>query len=196
MTLTQVPQCCAGSGWRVLLICALFLAQPLEAAESVLIEFELQDQFGNKHSHSGLAGSVVLVIGSDKDGSVHNEAWGTAIHQSVADHPNYARLRNLPLADLRGVPFFAKGFVRGMMPEDPADWVLMDWKGMFPRSYAFEQALTNVLVFATDGALLLHASGAEPGDEDVDRVATQVRAALDAIGDLRQVQQTDAGPGG
>jgi len=126
-----------------------------------LIEFKIKDQFGTVHRADDVAASVVLLIGGDKDGSVYNAQWGEAINEAVREHPNYEQLARLPHADLRGVPFFVKGMVKSKMPEDPKQWVLMDWKGALPKAYQFVAGSTNVLVFAPDGRLHHQSAGKE-----------------------------------
>ncbi len=64
-------------------------------------------------------------------------------------------------------------------PEDPDQWVLMDWKGTIAKVYDFVLKSSNVLVFERDGALMHHASGREPDDETVGRVVTALRELLD-----------------
>ena len=151
------------------------------AAEQSLIEFSLKDQFNNRHTQQQALGKVVLIIGSDGEGSEFNDAWGTAINQAVTDHPNYPQLHQLPYADLRGVPFFAKGYVRGMMPEEPESWVLMDWKGSFAKAYEFQSEATNILIFGTDGALKIHLFGQELESEKLARLVQELTLQLDSL---------------
>jgi predicted transcriptional regulator len=77
------------------------------------------------------------------------------------------------------VPFFVKGVVRGKFPQNPDQWVLMDWKGVVAKAYDFAPKSANVLVFAPDGALVHHASGREPDEETVSEVVNALRKLLD-----------------
>lgn len=151
------------------------------AAEQSLIEYSLKDQFNNRHTQQQALGKVVLIIGSDGEGSEFNDGWGTAINQAVADHPSYSQLHQLPYADLRGVPFFAKGYVRGMMPEAPENWVLMDWKGNFAKAYEFQPGATNILIFGTDTRLKLHESGQQVEAEKLTRLTRELIMQLDTL---------------
>lgn len=164
-----------------LLIALLIPFGSAVAAEQSLIEFSLKDQFNNRHTQQQALGKVVLIIGSDGEGSEFNDAWGTAINQAVTDHPDYPQLHQLPYADLRGVPFFAKGYVRGMMPEEPESWVLMDWKGRFASAYDFQPGATNVLIFGTDGNLKLHVSGQQPDSPTLARAIQELSVQLDTL---------------
>lgn len=77
------------------------------------------------------------------------------------------------------MPFFLKGFVRGMFPENPDQWVLMDWNGVIAETYKFVPKSSNVLVFAPDGVLVHHASGHEPDDESLRALVSILRELLD-----------------
>jgi hypothetical protein len=143
-----------------------------------LIDFSLRDQFDDLHTQADTAGRVVLLIGSDGEGSEFNDLWGKAINPALADHPNHALLYQLPYADLRSVPFFARGFARGMMPEAPQEWVLMDWKGSLAKAYRFQPGATNVLIFAADGTLSLQVAGTQPQPPVVEEIVTLLRTLL------------------
>ena len=158
---------------------AFALEGPAVARETHLLDFEFQDQFEHVHRRSDVEGSIVLLIGSDKGGSQFNQLWGKAIHDSLADHPRYSQISHLAYSDLRGVPFFLKGMIRGKFPEDPKHWVMMDWKGEVAKAYDFAPKSSNVLVFAPDGALVHHTSGREPDDDDIQTVVAILRDLLD-----------------
>jgi predicted transcriptional regulator len=163
----------------VLTILGLVVGSSSHAEEAGLLDFELEDQFKNVHRSSDIAGNIVLLIGSDRGGSQFNGTWGKAIHDSLSDHPRYDQISHLAYADLRGVPFFVKGVVRGKFPQHPDQWVLMDWKGIIAKTYDFAPKSANVLVFAPDGALVHHASGREPDEETVSEVVNALSRLLD-----------------
>lgn len=157
----------------------LMAAVPAYAEQLQLLDFEIKDQFENVHRRSDVQGNIVLLIGSDKDGSPFNESWGKAIHESLSDHPQYALISLLAHADLRGVPFFLKGHIRREFPQNPDQYVLMDWKGLIAKAYNFAPKSSNVLVFAPSGVLVHHASGREPEDETLNGLLTALRKLLD-----------------
>lgn len=163
----------------LLTLVGLWLPSPTSAAEGELIDFTLEDQFGSVHRRADVAGSVVLLIGSDKGGSQFNGAWDGAIDATLGDHPRYGEISHLAYADLRGVPFFLKGMIRGKFPEAPESWVMLDWKGVFAKAYDFVAKSSNILVFSQDGVLLHHAAGREPDDAAVGAVVEVLRDALD-----------------
>lgn len=152
-----------------------------EAQDSVVLEYELEDQFRTVHTSSDVLGTVVLLIGSDKKGVKFNGLWGQAIHAELSEHPRYDRVTNLAYANLKGVPFFLKGMIRGKFPQDKEAWVLMDWKGKLFKAYEMSPKVANVLVFGPDGSLVHHASGTEPTDAAVSEVVEVVINMLDEI---------------
>lgn len=158
---------------------SLVLISPTQAEQMHLLDFEIRDQFNNVHRRSDVQGVIVLLIGSDRDGSQFNEAWGEAIHNSLSDHRQYARVSVLAYADLRGVPLFLRAYVRRKFPQEADNYVLMDWKGIIANAYNFAPKSSNVLVFAPSGALVHHATGREPSDEALIGVLSSMRKLLD-----------------
>ena len=114
-------------------------AYELHSQEKELIPFELKDQFDRVYRGRDYGGHIVVLVGSDKDGSQYNGKWSRAIHESLRGEPNLDHVRFLGMADLRGVPFFLKGYVKGKFPRDKDQWVLMDWKGrLIHRAHGYE----------------------------------------------------------
>ena len=129
-----------------LLLTAFFLAagSATHAGDSQLLDFELEDQFGNVHRRSDVQGTVVLLNGSDKGGVQFNGVWGKAIEGALGDHPAYDQISLLAYANLRGVPFFLKKLIRGKFPQEPERWTLMDWKGVIASAYEFAPKSTKL----------------------------------------------------
>lgn len=165
-----------------LTLLGLVASLPAEAAENRLVDFELEDQFGNVHRRADVEGTIVLLIGSDKGGSSFNGLWGRAIHEALKDHPRYGQISQLAYSDLRGVPFFLKSTIRSKFPENPDSWVLMDWKGVLAKTYVFERKNSNILVFDSTGQLMHHTSGRELDERALDETVAILGALLDEIG--------------
>ncbi len=163
----------------VLIVAALVVGSPCRSAAKELVAFELEDQFGRVHRHSDVLGTIVLLNGADRVGSRFTGVWGKAIREALGDHPAYDQISHLAYADLRGLPFFMKGFVRKKFPQDPERWVLIDWKGVLAKTYDFTPKACNVLVFSSDGSLVRHESGQEPEAESVRRLVEALRGLLD-----------------
>lgn len=136
-------------GWSCYLVSIIAYAQ-----DSTLIEFNLKDQFDREYTHESWKDSVIVLIGSDKDGSAYNQIWGEAIHDTLEGIEGNRAIKFVGLSDLRGVPFFLKGYVRGKFPTDRNSWVLMDWKGRFPKTYDFQSKSCNILIFDQNRMLI------------------------------------------
>ena len=78
----------------------------------------------------------------------------------------------------KGVPFFLKGMVRGKFPQEPGEWVLLDWKGRFAKAYEWVEGESNILVFDAGGALVHQTHGTEVVAAQVERVCSELRALL------------------
>lgn len=165
-----------------LLTASLIAGVPASGQDRPPLEFELEDQFLKIHRGTDFRGSIVLLVGSDKKGVEFNQTWIAAIHERLGDHPRYSEISHLAQADLRGVPFFLKKTVRGKFPQNPDNWVLLDWKGSLASIYDFSPKASNVLVFAQDGNLVLQVSGREPDASDVEKVVAALRTLLDEGG--------------
>ncbi|MBN2366136.1 MAG: hypothetical protein EH225_09145 [Calditrichaeota bacterium] len=124
--------------------------------DTTLINFSLKDQFNNHYSNKNFEGNIVILVGSDHEGSEYNETWSLAIYDSLKEIGLEDSVKFLPVADLRGVPFFLKGFVRSKFPSDYSKWILMDWSGKFARSYDFSPDASNIILFDRKGNLIYH----------------------------------------
>lgn len=143
-----------------------------------MISFELKDQFDHPHTEKELSGHIVILIGSDKGGSQYNPLWGKAIHDSLVNNDGFKRLKFLAVADLRGVPFFLKGFVKGKFSKDEKRWVLMDWKGTIATSYQFEAGASNIIIFKRDGKLVHKTAVHDLEQETLGEILTILRQLM------------------
>jgi hypothetical protein len=146
---------------------------------SSLISFEMEDQFQNLHSREDFRERALVVIGSDREGAPVAENWGKALSHSLQPEKDAGRLNMVGLSNLKGVPFFLKGYVRGKFPQNARDWALMDWKGLFADSYGFIPGNANVLVFDEEGELLHQAHFSECRPDQVLSLAAIIRSMLD-----------------
>jgi hypothetical protein len=130
-----------------MLLWASFFGVVGQAADSTLIDFELNDQFENTSRDEDWRGDVVLLIGSDQKGSRFDAAWESAICRSISGLADMDSFRVVHVADVSGVPFFLRGAVRRRFPVNKSSPVLLDWKGRFATAYGFEKDKANILVF-------------------------------------------------
>lgn len=155
--------------------------EPLQSGTRVigveLIDFELEDQFGEVYSDRGYRQGILVVVGADRGGSQFTGAWSAAIREALAASGQAPQLRMVGLAHTKGVPRFLRGFVRRRFPQSSDSWVLLDWKGVFAGAYGFEPQSANVLVFM--GGVLLHQTfGREVEQGKVDDIVLALETAL------------------
>lgn len=146
--------------------------------DSTMVTFELQDQFDREYSDQSWPDKIIVLIGSDRGGSQFNAPWGEQIYLELQIDDAIDEVQIIGLADLRGVPFFLKGFVKGKFPRDRERWVLMDWDGQFAHSYNFEKDVSNILVFNAAGDLVYQTSAREPQPEKLSEIVAVIRDLL------------------
>lgn len=148
------------------------------AKETRLIDFEIQDQFHHVHRATDYAGRILVVIGSGKGGRDFNTHWGRAIRDSLSSEFERDDVVFMPVADVRGVPFYLKGRVRRKFPRETKKWALVDWKGEFAEAYNWNPRACNVLVFGRDGALVYQMYGRELESKKLHAVIDSIRSLL------------------
>jgi hypothetical protein len=139
----------------------------------------MEDQFRNSYTHADFQDRVLVVIGTDREGAPVAENWGKALSESLQPEKDAGSLDLIGLANLRGIPFFLKGYVRGKFPQNASDWTLMDWQGLFADSYGFVKGNANVLVFDKKGVLLHQTHYDECRPDQVKSLITIIRSKLD-----------------
>jgi len=146
-------------------ISSLLAVASIGAQEAVeLIPFEIKDQFDRAYRDADLREKVTVVLGSDKKGSRYNDRWVRAI-EALIDSNDHRKVVVIEIADLRGVPFFLRGFVKKKFPKEEENRVLLDWKGRFAKSYGFVADTCNILLFDQRGELVhqMSVTDEEPG---------------------------------
>jgi predicted transcriptional regulator len=157
----------------VLLCLGTIWAQELE-----LISFEIKDQFDRTHTDKEYRGRLLVIIGSDKGGAEFNDQWARAIRNALSYMPRRGEITFLRYADVRGVPFFLKGTIKGKFPKDEEFWVLLDWKGQIAKAYQFQKGASNIVVFDRDGLLVHRAHGREPEEDKVAAIADAIKSLV------------------
>jgi hypothetical protein len=157
----------------------VLLLHPTPAAGQSLslVPFEIKDQFDNVHRDTDYTGRILIVFGSDREGSAFHDDWESAVRDSVDVEWSSEIVTYLSVADLRGVPFFVKGSVKKKFSQNEDEWILLDWKGRFAKTYGFKKDATNIIVFASDGTLIGHSSGREVDPGTLSAVLATVRYA-------------------
>ena len=163
------------------LLLLAWLPGPLRAApapERVLISFELKDQFEVTHSAADLAGAIVVMVGSDREGSSYNRVWSQALVDSLTGAAGLTELRFLAVADTRGAPFFLKGLIRRTFRRKVPTPVLLDWTGKLAGAYNFEPEMSNIAVFDRAGVLRHRSHGRELDSERLGEIVELLRQLM------------------
>ncbi len=145
------------------LVLILILGSPLVACgqDTTLVDFEIKDQLDRVHASQEYSGQSVVVVGFDRKGSDYRDRWVSALRDSLRDSTGSELAKVLPVATLKGVPFFMKGFLKGKFPKDEDRWMLLDWKGRFTKAYDFVTDSCSFLIFDREGHLRYRAAGTE-----------------------------------
>ena len=155
-------------------IAALLLPGASRSGSGELIEFRIQDQFDRIHTDAELRGRIVLIFGTDKNGSRFGGAWAEALRKSLSSRVSSDAVAWVDIADLRGVPFFVKGSVKKKFPREIENWVLLDWQGTFAKAYELEQDVCNILLFDRDGRVVRRTGQTEVDPEVVSELSQTI----------------------
>ncbi len=135
----------------VLLGC--LLSGPILAEPSFvqLVDFRIKDQFDNLHTSGYYRRSVVVLVTGDRAGSKFIEQWAPALQDSVAGLVDRYRVKFLPAAHLKGAPFFVKSKIKNKFAQKKANWILMDYEGLFKKAYDLPDEMCSLVGFDRQG---------------------------------------------
>lgn len=153
-------------------------AENAATSDSVLIDFKLKDQFDTVHRRADFEQHIVVLLAFDRKGSEYRDQWLTALQDSLPNISDSARIDLVPLAHLRGVPFFLKGMIKGKLPREEDRWMLLDWKGRFDKAYAFDDDVCTVLIFSPQGKLVYRDSVTELSMDTLAELLAATRSQL------------------
>ena len=121
-----------------------------------LVDFRIKDQFDRLHTSGSCRGAVVVVVARDRKGRQFVDQWEPGLRDSLAAPVARYQVRFVPVAHLKGVPFFIKGTIRNSLPQEKDAWILMDYEGLFKRTYAMADDVCSLLIFDRVGRLVTH----------------------------------------
>ena len=138
---------------------APFVLVLLASGVSAAVAFELDDQFGKKHSQADIfAGRpVIMMAGMARKTPDAMEAWDKALRGKA---PSSARV--IGFSNLDEVPFFVpkSSIIKTLMKQFPKTPILCDWDGKIYRQLGFPDGATIAIgVFDADGKCLGIVSG-------------------------------------
>lgn len=148
---------------------------PLFAQETKLIAFTLKDQFDREYTEKSFPEKILIVIDGDREGSKYCTRWKEAISDGLEKNHAMDNIQFVSIADLRGVPSFLKGFIKGKFSKKKHKWSLMDWKGMFATAYEFVLESSNILIFNRQQHLVHQTSVRELSPEKLEKIVNTVK---------------------
>lgn len=134
-------------------VLALFVSGAAAAAQDappphLLPPVVLQDQFDVSTTVNALRAPVIVLV-AGRAGSEAMKRWMLVLRNSAPA----AGVRVLPIADLKGAPFFIKGRIKASMPKDTSARILLDWDGKLARPVRANRGDLVVVVYSSDGKL-------------------------------------------
>jgi hypothetical protein len=140
-----------------------------------LIDFRIKDQFEKLHTSGSFRNFVTILVSGDRKGSAFIGDWSPVLEDSLAVEVKSYRVKFLPHAHLKGVPFFLKGTVKNKFTQDGQEWVLMDWGGEFRKSYGLAEDHCNIVVFDREGIRRIQEAVQEFDPQVFERVLAGIR---------------------
>lgn len=136
--------------------------------------FTLEDQYERQWTHSDFTSSLVVYVLSDRSGYEYSTNWTTPLVKEYGK-----RVKFVPIADVRGVPGFLKGYIRGRFKGEFKYPILMDWEGTIANGIKFTPGYPNLLIVGADRTIHFKSAGA--GNElQLKTFRTQLNKLLDA----------------
>jgi hypothetical protein len=108
---------------------------------STLPRFTLEDQYERKWQHSDFQSPLVIYVISDRTGYAYSSNWTTPLVEQYK-----SRVRFVPVADVRGVPGFLKGYIRSQFKKEFSYPVLLDWEGTVTTGIKFTAGVPNLAI--------------------------------------------------
>jgi hypothetical protein len=143
-----------------------------------LIEFAMLDQFEREYTPESFSKEILIVVHGDKDGSAYTGKSGSALGEALGETVDEDSFEFVPVADLRGVPSFVRGWVKKQFSTNKEEWVLLDWDSAFTNAYGLEKGKCNLIVFDRDRKLAVHRPVTETDPVVVDELVKHIRALL------------------
>lgn len=153
-----------------------------------VVQFRLPDQFGRVYDAAEYRGRRFYVVAAGSGGRSAATAWGTMLPRALAAGADPAPAADtLPapvvlVADLRGVPRWLRGLVRGRFPHARRDAVLLDWTGALAVQLALDPARCTVVAVSPAGRPMLRLTTLSADTAEVAAFVRRADAAMVAAG--------------
>lgn len=163
-------------GFLMLGVLGVFLSVPdVDAADlKRIMIFEMEDQYGKKHTHEELRGKIFMVMGADKAGSGYTETWTIAIQDGLKEREDAEPVELVPAPQLGDVPKLLRGTVKKFIAKDSKRWLLFDWESKFTKAYSLKPGTANILLFDAKGNLVRKISKTKVDPKIVEEIVEEV----------------------
>jgi hypothetical protein len=136
-------------------IFAAIAEKPAQQSPPFRIEdFELKDQFDNKHKQVFPKDVVSIFALADRKGSDQLEDWIT---------PFYARYESrvdiCGVANLKGAPKWVRPMIRSLFRNGIDYPVMMDWSGETCEALGYRERVADIFIVSTNGVVTHRVSG-------------------------------------
>ncbi len=148
-------------------------ALPGESTADHLLDFQIKDQFQQIHTSREFSGAISIFVWVDRSSRDLSAAWVVALANALADRAPQKTWQVRMVAHTKGAPFFVKGRIRNSFSSDPARWALLDWHGVFQKTYQPPRNQVTVLAFRSDGQLAARYSGMGVDQAVIDELVKQ-----------------------
>lgn len=151
----------------ILLVCS---ARPA-ASSDLLATLVLEDVAGTSWSLDDLQHEPVLLVIADRRASKQAEAWGARLvarTTKLAPWKAAGKVAWLSIADLHGVPEYARDTARTRLREQDADRqgeravrspLLLDWNSLLAERVQAERGMATLVLLSREHEILTRASG-------------------------------------
>lgn len=134
-------------------------------------DFSLETLDGSQQRFAFPSDRPLILAFADQKGAEQMEAWITPLYQRYTE-----QVAIHGIAELGGVPGFARGMVRGIIAGLVDQPIMLDWNGTVSKQFGVQKNVTNLFVLDASGQIL----AVQRGQADLDKLKAIV-AALDPL---------------
>ncbi len=138
-------------------------------------DFTIEDQFEREWNAGHFKGETTVFVLSDRSGYEYSDNWTKVLVPRFKS----AQVRFVPVADLRTVPGFLKGFIRGQFKDKFTYSVLMDWDGVLITNFNMTEGYPNFVVVNRKG-VVEHVTYGKGTAAQIEALATRLQKVIDA----------------
>ena len=156
-----------------LILTALPFLTGMISVGSPVPTFTIEDQYEKEWKKSNYTGKPALYVLCDRDAYDYVENWTKELV------PKYkSQLHFIPVADVRTVPGFLKGYIRGRFKDEFTYPVLMDWDGVLIKGLNMKEAHPT-LILTNDAGVVTYRAWGKGSKDEVARLEKKVKELVE-----------------